>query len=683
MVKSLLLVLFLFPCAAHAVARDGACAASTTSCTFTSVTEGDLEIIFAYRSGSTTAPSLPSGWTTIATVATPSSGTTGAARIGCKVSLSSSDTSSGTWTNATEIVGESLSGTSANAVTNCNTLAVGAASSGNAQASTTVAFNSLTPKVLNGSSWILGFAGSNQSVSSCAPAGMSPVTNATDAIVDDSDGGVTSFSSASCTITSGTWISYVLEVTVAPLIGDLSQTNGRAYNTSNGRMYAAGSANGRNYSTPFGIIATDLLWTGNTGTVGTTITTTIGNSSLSATNCSVGTSACKTESVGTGFTVGANQPTCNNLGPIWVNGGGPATATGAPAYYAAQALAYNNIEFANKNNNNILDLSWNGSITNATEGHCRYFGLTGMTYGDDYDSQLIFTITGHYIVAPQLNTSYIGSANYTSGGSITGSAGQTCKASWSSGTGSIALTGTNTIAGGTPFTVLTTGSNVQSPVTSATLSSGTATCSGTAAITSRVYVNARMESDISGTQHSATSIPIVLPGYYLLSANFNLASGAGMFGTYTSGCTVTGSAGQYITLSFTGSTGAGTGYVVLTGTNAIASGTFYYAVPTGPAKLFSGANTSATCGNGTAAATGTATVTSTLSGLGTMNIHNAQTGALMGTVYVAAGQTAGDVFADADVGNNEGDSGSTNDYIQNWMVRWTNIGPQDDIYVNW
>ena len=474
----------------------------------------------------------------------------------------------------------------------------------------------------------------------------------------------------------------MLEVMVAPITADLSLTNGRAYNTNNGRMYASGSANGRNYSTPFGIVTTDLLWTGNASTVGTTITTAIGNSSITATNCSVG-SSCKTQSVGTGFTVGANQPVCNNLGPVWVNGGGPATATGAPAYYAAQRLAYNNIEFANVNSLNNLSLTWSGSITNVTEGHCRYFGLTGMTWGDDYDSQIVWTVLGHYIVAPQLNTSYIGSANYISGGSISGSANQTCKASWSSGTGTIALTGTNTIASGTAFTVLTTGSNVQSPVTSATLSSGTATCSGTATITSQVHVNARMESDVSGTQHSATSIPIVLPGYYLLSANLNLTSGAGMFGTYTSGCTVTGSTGQYITLSFTGSTGAGTGYVVLTGTNAISSGAFYYAVPTGPGLLFSGTNTTATCGNGTAAATGMATVTSKLSGLGTLNIHNAQTGALIGTAYVAAGQATGDDFDNAYVGNNENEAGSTNDYIQNWIVRWTNIGPQDDIYANW
>jgi len=156
-----------------------------------------------------------------------------------------------------------------------------------------------------------------------------------------------------------------------------------------------------------------------------------------------------------------------------------------------------------------------------------------------------------------------------------------------------------------------------------------------------------------------------------------------MFGTYTGGCTVTGSAGQYITLSFTGSAGAGTGYLVLTGTNAIASGAFYYAVPTGSGLLFSGTNTSATCGNGTATATGTATLTSKLSGLGTLNIHNAQTGALIGTAYIAAGQATGDVFDNAYVGNNENESGSSNDYMQNWMVRWTKIGPQDDIYANW
>jgi hypothetical protein len=69
---------------------------------------------------------------------------------------------------------------------------------------------------------------------------MMAVTNATNAIIIDSDGGVTSFSSGTCTITSETWISYVLEVMIAPHTGDLSQTNGRAYNTNNGRMYASG-----------------------------------------------------------------------------------------------------------------------------------------------------------------------------------------------------------------------------------------------------------------------------------------------------------------------------------------------------------------------------------------------------------------------------------------------------------
>lgn len=81
------------------------------------------------------------------------------------------------------------------------------------------------------------------------------------------------------------------------------------------------------------------------------------------------------------------------------------------------------------------------------------------------------------------------SGTYTSGGSITGSAGQTCALSSFNGAGgtgataTVALTGTNTIAGGTALTITNTGSGFTAASTTATLGNGTATCSGTATIT--------------------------------------------------------------------------------------------------------------------------------------------------------------------------------------------------------
>jgi hypothetical protein len=79
------------------------------------------------------------------------------------------------------------------------------------------------------------------------------------------------------------------------------------------------------------------------------------------------------------------------------------------------------------------------------------------------------------------------SGTYTSGGSIAGSTSQTCTlGTFNNGntgaTATVALTGTNTIAGGTALTITNTGYGSTSAATSATLGNGTATCSGTATI---------------------------------------------------------------------------------------------------------------------------------------------------------------------------------------------------------
>lgn len=80
----------------------------------------------------------------------------------------------------------------------------------------------------------------------------------------------------------------------------------------------------------------------------------------------------------------------------------------------------------------------------------------------------------------------ITAATYTSGGSFTGTVTQTCNASFLGGTavGTLALTGTNTVAGSTAFVITNMGAGYSSvqPTTKAVLTSGTATCSGTATV---------------------------------------------------------------------------------------------------------------------------------------------------------------------------------------------------------
>jgi len=74
-------------------------AAGTTSATLPAHQAGDLILAFVFRSGSTTATTLPSGWTSLESLGA----NTTHARLAFKVAESSSETS-GTWTSATRVI---------------------------------------------------------------------------------------------------------------------------------------------------------------------------------------------------------------------------------------------------------------------------------------------------------------------------------------------------------------------------------------------------------------------------------------------------------------------------------------------------------------------------------------------------------------------------------------------------
>ncbi|MGP8253609.1 MAG: hypothetical protein ACLQHF_16390 [Terracidiphilus sp.] len=117
---------------------------------------------------------------------------------------------------------------------------------------------------------------------------------------------------------------------------------------------------------------------------------------------------------------------------------------------------------------------WNtNAFSQFTSGATQPVSVTTTSAGDFY-LQAYFPATG------------VVSGTYTSGGSISGSGGQTCTLSAfndsSTATATVALTGTNTIASGTSLTITSRGQAATAAPTSATLGSGTATCSGTATI---------------------------------------------------------------------------------------------------------------------------------------------------------------------------------------------------------
>jgi len=120
-----------------------------------------------------------------------------------------------------------------------------------------------------------------------------------------------------------------------------------------------------------------------------------------------------------------------------------------------------------------------------------YAGLftgTNTFTGPNYMASLYSNPTG-----TALNSTSVFSGTYTSGGSISGSTGQTCTLSSfnnsSTATATVALTGSNTIAGGTALVITSPGTGATAAPTSATLGNGTATCSGTATIITAVGPN--------------------------------------------------------------------------------------------------------------------------------------------------------------------------------------------------
>jgi hypothetical protein len=96
------------------------------------------------------------------------------------------------------------------------------------------------------------------------------------------------------------------------------------------------------------------------------------------------------------------------------------------------------------------------------------------------------TATAPFQIEGYWNATGVASGTYSSGGTITGSTGQTCTLTSfndsSTATATVALTGTNTIAASTALTITSRGQGATAAPTTATLGNGTATCSGTATI---------------------------------------------------------------------------------------------------------------------------------------------------------------------------------------------------------
>jgi hypothetical protein len=132
------------------IARTDARTGTASSLTLTSTNVNDLIIVFAYNGGSTTIPSLVSGYTSIDTQSSVSN----ACRIAYKLSPGG-ETSTGTWTNATDMHAHVYSGHDIN-----NPPSLAAATLGN---SAVLSFAGATVHSKN--DWVAGFAGAISSAS--------------------------------------------------------------------------------------------------------------------------------------------------------------------------------------------------------------------------------------------------------------------------------------------------------------------------------------------------------------------------------------------------------------------------------------------------------------------------------------------------------------------------------------
>ncbi len=130
------------------------------------------------------------------------------------------------------------------------------------------------------------------------------------------------------------------------------------------------------------------------------------------------------------------------------------------------------------------------------------------------------------------------SPTYTSGGSIAGNAGQTCSLSNFNGvtgaTATVTLTGTNTIASGTHLTITSEGSGGITPPTTATLGNGTATCSGTANVITALINNTGLGFSVVGAAATVT-----LTGSNTIAAGTHLNVTASGYGATTPPTTAT------------------------------------------------------------------------------------------------------------------------------------------------
>lgn len=229
-INRLILAIFVFAIPASAsVSRIGSGTGTTSFTISGTLTSTTLQIGFAFRAGNATAPTLPAGWTNMptgGTVGTITIAATASVRIGCRIS---STAASGTWTNATNVVGVAYGGVPAVTTSaNCATFAYALFATGTdgllecktaanctGTGVTTLTWRALANATGDSTAWYAGFVGAS-AASFCAPTGMTSVATTGDVELYDSNAAVSGFAGSTCPISSENYIQFGVEILAAP-----------------------------------------------------------------------------------------------------------------------------------------------------------------------------------------------------------------------------------------------------------------------------------------------------------------------------------------------------------------------------------------------------------------------------------------------------------------------------------
>lgn len=193
---------------AMAITRSQNVSANANNVALASTTSGDLIVVFAYCNNATTIPSLPGGFTSLATF----SGNLNGMRCGYKVSTGG-ETTSGTWTNATNIAAHVYQGVHGSTPIGAQDGATGTQGNG-----TALSWTGFTLNDTSGNSWIAGFVGAKAATAGINgnTTGGTVLTNRTNQTVisgKDTGSGTATFSTTSLTVTgSGRWASFGVEI---------------------------------------------------------------------------------------------------------------------------------------------------------------------------------------------------------------------------------------------------------------------------------------------------------------------------------------------------------------------------------------------------------------------------------------------------------------------------------------